>query len=92
MTGRYNIRNYLKFGTLVRSETTFAHLFQQAGYRTGICGEWQLGREVDSPQHFGFDESCLWQQTRVARRAMPIPAWNTTGRKKTSPVVNMDRR
>lgn len=64
MTGRYNIRNYLRFGTLPRSESTFAHLFKQAGYRTGVCGKWQLGREVDSPQHFGFDESCLWQQTR----------------------------
>jgi arylsulfatase A len=64
MTGKYNIRNYLNFGTLIRTETTFGHLLKQAGYRTGICGKWQLGREVDSPQHFGFDESCLWQQTR----------------------------
>ncbi len=64
MTGKYNIRNYLKFGTLVRTETTFGHLFRNAGYRTGICGKWQLGREADSPQHFGFEESCLWQQTR----------------------------
>lgn len=64
MTGRYNVRNYLKFGTLVRTETTFGHLFRNAGYVTGVCGKWQLGRETDSPQHFGFDESCLWQQTR----------------------------
>lgn len=64
MTGRYNVRNYLNFGTLVRSETTFAHLLKQAGYATGICGKWQLGREQDSPKHFGFDESCLWQHTR----------------------------
>ncbi len=54
----------LNFGTLVRTETTFGHLFKQAGYATGICGKWQLGHEKDSPQHFGFDESCLWQQTR----------------------------
>jgi len=64
MTGRYNVRNYLQFGTLMRTETTFAHLLKQAGYATGICGKWQLGAETDSPQHFGFDESCLWQQTR----------------------------
>lgn len=64
MTGRYNICNYLKFGTLVRTETTFGHLFRNAGYTTGICGKWQLGHEVDAPQHFGFEESCLWQQTR----------------------------
>lgn len=64
MTGLYNVRNYLNFGTLPRTETTFAQLLKQAGYRTGICGKWQLGREVDSPRHFGFDESCLWQHTR----------------------------
>ncbi|MDB6003464.1 MAG: sulfatase [Prosthecobacter sp.] len=64
MTGRYNVRNYINFGTLLRTETTFGHLMKNAGYATGICGKWQLGGEVDSPQHFGFDESCLWQQTR----------------------------
>ncbi len=64
MTGRYNVRNYLQFGTLLRSETTFGQLLKRAGYATGICGKWQLGREKDSPQHFGFDEACLWQHTR----------------------------
>jgi arylsulfatase A len=64
MTGRYNVRNYINFGTLLRTETTFGNLMQSAGYATGICGKWQLGHEVDSPQHFGFEESCLWQQTR----------------------------
>ncbi len=64
MTGRYNVRNYINFGTLPRSETTFAHLLNHAGYKTAICGKWQLGRELDSPKHFGFDESCLWQHTR----------------------------
>lgn len=64
MTGRYNVRNYLNFGTLPRTETTFGHLMKQAGYATAICGKWQLGREMDSPQHFGFEESYLWQHTR----------------------------
>ncbi len=64
MTGRYNVRNYINFGTLNRSEATFAHLLKKAGYTTAVCGKWQLGRELDSPMHFGFDESCLWQQTR----------------------------
>lgn len=64
MTGRYNVRNYINFGTLLRTETTFGHLMKNAGYATGICGKWQLGGELDSPQHFGFDEACLWQQTR----------------------------
>lgn len=64
MTGKYNVRNYLNFGTLMRTETTFGHLLKKSGYATGICGKWQLGHEKDSPQHFGFDESLLWQQTR----------------------------
>lgn len=64
MTGRYNVRNYINFGTLLRTETTFGHLMKNAGYATAVCGKWQLGHEVDSPQHFGFEESCLWQQTR----------------------------
>jgi arylsulfatase A len=72
MTGRYNVRNYLNFGTLPRTETTFGNLFQKAGYATGVCGKWQLGRETDSPQHFGFAESLLWQQThRPPRYANP---------------------
>lgn len=64
MTGRSNVRNYLNFGTLPRSETTFGQLLQRAGYATGICGKWQLGAEKDAPQHFGFAEACLWQHTR----------------------------
>lgn len=64
MTGRYNVRNYLNFGTLPKTETTFGNLLKQAGYATGICGKWQLGQDKKLPQHFGFDESYLWQHTR----------------------------
>lgn len=64
MTGRYNVRNYFRFGVLPRSETTFAQTLSRAGYTTGICGKWQLGREKDAPQHFGFGEAYLWQHTR----------------------------
>jgi arylsulfatase A len=64
MTSIYNVRNYINFGTLDRNATTFGHLMKKAGYTTGICGKWQLGNEKDSPQHFGFDDALLWQQTR----------------------------
>lgn len=64
MTGQYNIRNYFNFGTLLRTEKTFGNLLKEAGYATAVCGKWQLGREPDTPQHFGFDESFLWQHTR----------------------------
>ena len=58
MTGKYNIRNYARFGLLLRNQQTFGNFFKNAGYKTAIAGKWQLGREKDSPQHFGFEESC----------------------------------
>ena len=64
MTGIYNVRNYIEFGLLDPKATTFAHLLKRAGYATGICGKWQLGKDTALPQHFGFDESYLWQHTR----------------------------
>jgi arylsulfatase A len=67
MTGIYNVRNYVAFGALERGQTTFANLLQKQGYAICIAGKWQLGREADAPQHFGFEESCLWQHTRGAR-------------------------
>ena len=67
MTGQYNVRNYIKFGMLDRGQTTFAHQLKAAGYATCIAGKWQLGKQVDSPQHFGFEKSFLWQHTRSGR-------------------------
>lgn len=67
MTGQSNVRNYVKFGLLDRGQTTFAHQLKAAGYATCIAGKWQLGKEKDAPQHFGFEKSCLWQHTRSGR-------------------------
>ena len=67
MTGQYNFRNYTVFGELDRSQISFGNLFKNAGYKTAIAGKWQLGEEKDSPQHFGFEESCLWQQSYPRR-------------------------
>lgn len=64
MTGQYNVRNYLNFGTLEPRAVTFGNLLQDAGYATCITGKWQLGHDVDLPKKFGFDEACLWQHTR----------------------------
>ncbi|MFC4993229.1 sulfatase-like hydrolase/transferase [Rubritalea tangerina] len=68
MTGQYNTRNYVQFRVLDRGQRTFAHYLRDAGYRTVIAGKWQLGKEEDSAQHFGFEESLLWQHVRGARR------------------------
>jgi arylsulfatase A len=56
MTGIYNIRNYTDFGVIDPNVVTFAHLFQKAGYATGIAGKWQLGKPLDLPARLGFDE------------------------------------
>lgn len=68
MTGQYNVRNYVQFGLLEKSQATFAQLFRNAGYATCIVGKWQLGQSFDLPKHFGFDEYCLWQLTRRPER------------------------
>jgi arylsulfatase A len=64
MTGRYNVRNYINFGTLDPRATTFANLLKRSGYVTCMVGKWQLGHGLNLPRHFGFDEYCLWQHTR----------------------------
>src|SRR5262245_54374752 len=64
MTGAYNVRNYTTFGEMTPNLVTFGNLFHDAGYVTGMMGKWQLGRVVDLPKKFGFDEYCLWQHTR----------------------------
>ena len=61
MTGMSNVRNYVSFGSLEKSQTTFGHLFRDAGYATCIAGKWQLGsKDASLAKHFGFDEHCLW--------------------------------
>ena len=57
-----------KFGVLPRNSYTFGHHLQNAGYATCIAGKWQLGREADSPQHFGFEEALLWQHKKPRTR------------------------
>jgi arylsulfatase A len=81
MTGRFNVRNYLNFGTLDPKATTFAHYLKKAGYATAIAGKWQLGQGAELPRHFGFDEACLWQHTRrPPRYANPGLEYNGVAR------------
>ena len=68
MTGKYNYRNYEEFLHINPDEITFGNLFRDAGYRTAIAGKWQLGKDASLPNHFGFDEHCLWQLTRLPSR------------------------
>ena len=42
MTGKYNSRNYIAFGSLKPGEQTFAHYLKRAGYATCVVGKRQL--------------------------------------------------
>jgi arylsulfatase A len=64
MTGRYNVGNYINFGNMDPRAVTFGNVLKQAGYTTCMVGKWQLGRDLELPKKFGFDEYCLWQHTR----------------------------
>lgn len=73
MTGKHNYRNYEYFGYLNPNQKTIGNLMQEAGYSTCISGKWQLNglsfelpgyEDVTRPNHFGFDEHCLWQLNR----------------------------
>lgn len=70
MTGKYNFRNYVDFEYLSPDQITFGNILKNAGYSTCIAGKWQLNglqweypgnQDITRPNHFGFDEYCLWQ-------------------------------
>jgi arylsulfatase A len=63
MTGKYNFRNYERWGYLNTNETTFVHLLKAEGYATCIAGKWQLRGDEYAPYKAGFDEYHLWQLT-----------------------------
>ena len=67
MTGRDGIRNYVAFGTLDRSETTFGTMMKKAGYVTAVAGKWQLHGEPNGSlaPECGFDSYCLWNYPRA---------------------------
>lgn len=68
MTGKYNWRNYRRFGRMEKGQVTFAHLMKQAGYVTGLTGKWQLwggpgtaeNPAGTTPEEAGFDEHMHW--------------------------------
>ena len=83
MTGLSNVRNYVSFGELEKSQTTFGNIFSQAGYATCIAGKWQLGsKDPGLPKHFGFDEHCLWAHMGRGER-YANPSLNVNGEFKT---------
>ena len=80
MTGKYNVRNYIRFATLDRSQDTFGHAFRNAGYHTAIVGKWQLGGTSETIREFGFDEHCLWNIHGAQNERYVSPTLLTNGK------------
>ncbi len=55
-TGEYNFRNYTVWGTMNRSQRTFANIFKSAGYNTCVAGKWQFDGGDSSIKAFGYDK------------------------------------
>ncbi len=74
MTGRDGIRNYVAFGTLDKSETTFGTMIKNAGYATAVAGKWQLHGAPNGSlaPDCGFDTFCLWNYPGSGRERF----WN----------------
>ncbi|MGI2258045.1 arylsulfatase [Shewanella sp. GXUN23E] len=75
------------------SETlTVAHLFQQAGYRTGAFGKWGLGAMTSSgnPFNMGFDEFYGYLDQRNAHNYFPPYLWHNEQRQLLhNPVIDV---
>ena len=82
MTGRSGVRNYIRFGTLDRAETTFGTMMKKAGYATAVAGKWQLhgGPEGSMPADCGFDTFCLWNFPRTTRSRYWKPSLSRDGK------------
>lgn len=60
LTGKYNFRNYDKWGIMSDTNRTIANMLKDAGYKTTVAGKWQLDGGDISIHKFGFDEYMVW--------------------------------
>jgi arylsulfatase A len=60
LTGKYNFRNYEKWGYMNPSEKTIGNMFRDAGYATCYAGKWQLMGAEGSILSLGFDAYSVW--------------------------------
>lgn len=82
MTGRNGVRNYVNFGTLDKSETTFGTMLKDAGYATAVAGKWQLHAPPNGslPEDCGFDTYCLWNFPGTGSERYWNPSLNQNGK------------
>lgn len=81
MTGRDGYRNYVRFGTLDKSEVTFGTMLKQAGYATSVAGKWQLHGKPNGSlaTDCGFDTYCLWNYPGTQRARFWNPSISRDG-------------
>ncbi len=60
LTGKYNNRNYTRWGTLEKSNYTIANVLKDEGYATCVVGKWQLDGGDSSIKKFGFQKYSVW--------------------------------
>ena len=60
LTGKYNFRNYIDWGILDTTQSTFANLLHDQGYATCIAGKWQMDGGDASIRGAGFDKYLIW--------------------------------
>lgn len=60
LTGKYNFRNYDKWGIMDTSNRTIANMLQDAGYATCVSGKWQLSGGDVAIHALGFQDYMVW--------------------------------
>ena len=64
VTGKYNYRNWVKFGVLPMTSPTFANMLKGSGYSTCFIGKWQFDGGDKSIKSHGFDKYLTYMPFR----------------------------
>lgn len=65
VTGKYNFRNWVKFGLLPDTSKTIANMLQNAGYKTCYIGKWQFDGGDASIKKHGFEKYRVFQPFNI---------------------------
>lgn len=59
-TGKYNFRNYIRWGLIEEADKMLGNLFKDAGYATAFYGKWQCDGGDTGIRRHGFDEYAVF--------------------------------
>ena len=68
MTGKYNFRNYIRWGYLPETDLTIANMLKDAGYNTCYVGKWQMNGGDPRIKSAGFDNYRVFLPKGVGQR------------------------